>query len=80
MARVRVRLELPPDLDVSDAEVRGALADQVEAHLGNHLCKAQGAPRKLPHKHPQSIVDRATRAYQAQLDQMLDEIFDVLRE
>ena len=77
MTRVRVSLELPPDLDVDDDRVRGPLVDA----LHDQLCKSKHKHhRQLPHKHPQKMIHNATERYSEEMDQMISEILKVLAE
>lgn len=51
------------------------------AHVcGDDLAKAAGpeAPRKLPHRYAQRLIDESTKLYEARMAVMLDEIVEEL--
>lgn len=83
MPRVRLRLELPPDLHVSDEEVRAAVLHGLSELKEDPLYKAQGHAhesevRKLPHRYPQSLIEKSGKVYAAQMERMIDEIVEAL--
>jgi hypothetical protein len=87
VAKVRFRLELPPDFAVSDDEVRGAVSKALGGLLeGDDLCKAEGhdhaqepKARKLPHRYMQAKIDATAKLYERQMRAMIEKIVGVLR-
>jgi hypothetical protein len=86
VSTARLRLELPPDVDLGDEDVRHqllhAVEDQLHAAAGGDLEKADkpSEPRRLAHTYPQSLIEgtaaRADKVFRA----MLKEIGRVLAE
>lgn len=57
----------------------GPPAAEGDSH-DHDLVKATGQPRKLPHRYPQTLVDKSVKLYEQHMTAMLDDIAAVLAE
>jgi hypothetical protein len=87
MPRVRLRLELDPDVDLSNDDVRSSVLEGIQAQLreiaGVDLRKADAhvcGARKLPHRYPQALIEESTKSARAVFTSMMQEIHNVLAE
>lgn len=72
MARIKLRIELPRDLPVSDEQVRAAVLS------GLHDLHKSESARQHRSRYLQALIDKSTDIYETQMRAMIEEIKDVL--
>ena len=57
----------------------GLVETEGDSH-DHDMVKANGQPRKLPHRYPQTLVDKSAELYEQHMGRMIDAIAEVLAE